>query len=403
MKREFIQGENGYSIPCAGALSGKEKRVVLFCHGLGSSKESPTVLTVSPVLREQGIGTFAFDFPGHGESPADGERFRVENCVNDLAAVEAHVRSLCPGAEIGYFASSFGAYINLIYLSTRAPAGRSSFLRCAAVDMAGIMKRNTTREHEAQLEVQGYVVLDGDYARPLKITRGFLEDLSAYDVFRLYRPGTARLEMIHGTADETAPLADARRFANHAGAELLEVEGADHRFLIPGGMERVADAALRFFTPYAADTRWEVRRLARIELPEALELAWEVFSEYVAPGYSEEGIRTFQSVLQNPETTENFSFYGAFDGENLAGMAATRNGGEHISLFFVRTPYQGKRAGRALFGAMRKDSPSGCLTVNSSPYALAVYRCLGFSGDGEERLQDGIRYIPLRYGKGKEE
>lgn len=251
MEKERIQGKNGYKIALAGTLTGKEKQVVIFCHGLGSSKDSPTVLTVSPALRERGIGTIAFDFPGHGESPADGEQFRVENCVKDLASVQAHVQTCCPGAEIGYFASSFGAYINLVYLSASDRAGQSAYLRCAAVDMAGIMRRFTAPEHLAQMEARGYVLLDQEYTRPLKITREFLDDLDAFDVFRLYRPGSARLEMIHGTADETAPLEDARRFAGFSGARLLEVEGADHRFLIPGGMERVTEAALRFFSPNA--------------------------------------------------------------------------------------------------------------------------------------------------------
>ncbi|MPN39218.1 hypothetical protein SDC9_186746 [bioreactor metagenome] len=97
------------------------------------------------------------------------------------------------------------------------------------------------------MQEQGYVLLDEGYVRSLKITRGFLEDLRTHNVFALYRPGTARLMMIHGTADKTAPLADARRFAALSGAAIIEVEGADHRFLIPGGMDRVIDAAVGFF------------------------------------------------------------------------------------------------------------------------------------------------------------
>lgn len=249
MEKELIQGKNGYDIPCAHFLAGGEERVVIFCHGLGSSKESPTVKTVSAALRDRGIGTVAFDFPGHGESPADGEMFRVSNCTEDLASVEAHVKKRCPGARIGYFASSFGAYINLVFLSTCRHIGTRSFLRCAAVDMAGILRRNTTPEHRTQLEEYGFVMVDEDYTRPLRITRGFLADLEAQDLFRLYRPGTALLGMIHGTKDEAAPIEDARRFARLAGAELTEVEGADHRFSIPGGMRQVTEAALRFFTP----------------------------------------------------------------------------------------------------------------------------------------------------------
>jgi len=248
MRKETIPGRNGYDIPCISQISGHENLAVIISHGFGSSKESPSAQAISAALPEYGIGAFRFDFPAHGESPADGEALRIENCLSDLAAVEAHVRTLLPEAEIAYFSSSFGAYINLIYLSAKEHAGHRSFLRCAAVDMPGIMRRGTTPDHRALLDKQGFVMLDDGYVRPLKITRGFLEDLDAYDVFKLYHPGATKLAMIHGTADETAPLEDARRFAKLSGAMLTEVEGADHRFLIPGGMERVVHTAIQFFT-----------------------------------------------------------------------------------------------------------------------------------------------------------
>ena len=97
------------------------------------------------------------------------------------------------------------------------------------------------------LEKQGYLIADVDYVRPLKITAGFLEDLEQYDAFDRCHTGMAELAMIHGTADETASIDDARRFAKQFSAVLTEVEGADHRFQIPGGSKRVIDTAMDFF------------------------------------------------------------------------------------------------------------------------------------------------------------
>jgi uncharacterized protein len=248
MKKENISGLNGYNISCLNNLSGGEKMAVIISHGLGSSKESPTAQAVAAALPEYGIGTYGFDFPAHGDSPVGGEQFRIFNCLNDLAAVEAHVRELRPEAEIAYFSSSFGAYINLIYLAKRPHTGKKSFLRCAAVDMPRLFTNHTTPEQYAQLDARGYIILDFDYVRPLKITREFYDDLAAHDVFKLYRPNMAGLAMIHGDADETAPVADARRFAQQFGAGLTEVKDADHRISIPGGMEQVIAAAVQFFS-----------------------------------------------------------------------------------------------------------------------------------------------------------
>ncbi|MFZ5975413.1 MAG: alpha/beta hydrolase [Bacillota bacterium] len=254
MKKEFISGRNGYDIPCLNNLTGDEKLAVIIIHGFGGSKEGSTARTIAAVLPKHGIGTYSFDFPAHGESPVDGGMLRIENCLNDLAAVEARVQQSAPKAQIAYFSSSFGAYINLIYLAAREHAGRKAFLRCAAVDMAGIFRQNTMQEQYARLDAQGFIMLDmAGYIRPLKITREFLADLDAYDVFKLCRPGMAELAMIHGTVDEVASIDGVRRFSKQFGAMLTEVEGADHSFLIPGGTERVIDTAVKFFTSRLSD------------------------------------------------------------------------------------------------------------------------------------------------------
>lgn len=247
MKKETIHRLNGYDIPCINNLSGDERLVVLISHGFGSSKESPTAQAISAALSELSIGTYCFDFPAHGDSLVDGEKLRISNCLNDLAAVEDHVRKLRPEAEIAYFSSSFGAYINLIYLATRIHAGKKSFLRCAAVDMPGLFRKGTSPEQYALLNEQGYFILDLGYVRPIKITREFYDDLETHDVFKLSRTDMAEIAMIHGDADETASVVEARRFAKQFGARLTEVKDADHRFLIPGGKKQVIDTAVQFF------------------------------------------------------------------------------------------------------------------------------------------------------------
>ncbi len=71
-------------------------------------------------LPERGIGVWSFDFPAHGDSPMGQEGLRVPFCMDDLETVEAWIRAKSPQVEVGYFASSFGAYITLLSLS-RAP------------------------------------------------------------------------------------------------------------------------------------------------------------------------------------------------------------------------------------------------------------------------------------------
>jgi pimeloyl-ACP methyl ester carboxylesterase/predicted GNAT family N-acyltransferase len=397
MKAEMIRGDNGYAIPCLVHPAERGKPAVVICHGLGSSKESSTGQALRKALGECGIGTYCFDFPAHGDSPAGGEMFRVAHCVSDLAAVAAYAQSAGPQSEIGYFASSFGAYINLIYLSGLQKKGSKAFLRCAAVDMPGLFRREITPEREERLDRQGFFMLDEGYVRPLKITRAFLEDLGEYDVFRLYRPGMNRLAMIHGTADDTVPIADVRRFAARVGAPLIEIEGADHRFLIPGGMERVLKEAVRFFDPEDTPFQLRVRPLEPSEICAALNLVWQVFLEFEAPDYAEEGVAEFKRFIDSKEMVETLALYGAFAKERMAGVAATRNNGNHIALLFVDSRYHRRGVARKLFETVRQDAAPGPITVNSSPYAAEAYRRLGFQDTDAERLTNGIRYIPMKY------
>lgn len=242
---EILRREDRYDIPYRAEISGNEDKVVVAVHGFASSKESPTVDMLMEALPERGIGVIAFDFPAHGESPADGEYLSVENCVRDLGDITELVGELCPGAEICYFGSSFGAYITLIYLTRHGGPGTRAFLRSAAVNMSEYFSELGAEERK-KLGHEGYFMLD-DQVRPIMITDGFLRSLAENDVRRDLRRDGLRLRMIHGSSDEDIAYEEAVSFAERYGIELVTVEGGDHRLSIPGAPERVLSEALALF------------------------------------------------------------------------------------------------------------------------------------------------------------
>ena len=138
------------------------------------------------------------------------------------------------------------------------------------------------------------------------------------------------------------------------------------------------------------------RRLTRDAIPVALELCWRVFLEFGAPEYSPEGIAAFRASLDDQERNRKMDFYGAFDGDALVGVLSMR-APQHISGFFVDAAYHRRGIGRRLFEAMRQDYETQVFTVNSSPYAVEVYRRLGFVPTDTEQLTDGLRYTPMRF------
>ena len=136
------------------------------------------------------------------------------------------------------------------------------------------------------------------------------------------------------------------------------------------------------------------------DLQIALELALRVFMQFEAPEYSPQGVETFQQFLKNPEAVSALRVYGAYEGDRLVGMLATRGeDGAHIALFFVDASFQGLGIGRALFELALGNCRGDRMSVNSSPYAVQIYEHLGFTAVCGEQLTDGIRFTPMRYVK----
>ena len=244
MKTMRLKSRRGYDIPCHVTWNG-EDRVLIVCHGFGSSKSSPMVLALEDFMPERGIGVVSFDFPAHGESPVWD--LRVTWCMDDLAAVEAWVRAEKPEARIGYFGSSFGAYTALNYLAAFPHAGKKAFLRSSAVVMHHLVETWVDGAAKAEMAEKGYFVPDYDYVREMRVTPLFLEELAAHNVFETYRKGEAELFMVHGGRDSVAPPEAAREFARRFGAEFLEIPEGEHDLMGPGQLERVLAAAEAFF------------------------------------------------------------------------------------------------------------------------------------------------------------
>ncbi|MCL2792578.1 MAG: alpha/beta hydrolase [Spirochaetaceae bacterium] len=249
VKIEFLSKDRDYEVPCLYNITGQEKVVCVIVHGFGSHKKSFTAKMMLEELPLLGIGAISFDLPAHGESEADGEFLRLNNCLADLAAVEAHARALAPKAEIVYFASSFGAYITLIHLAAKKKNCRA-FLRSAAVNMPSLLIQLLTPEQKRCLKTAGECIFEKakyGYTRDLKLTQGLFDDLERHDVFTLWQKGLAKLCMIHGEADQTVPLSNAKSFAEMFHVPLTVALNGDHQLSIPGAPEQVLKLAADFF------------------------------------------------------------------------------------------------------------------------------------------------------------
>lgn len=129
----------------------------------------------------------------------------------------------------------------------------------------------------------------------------------------------------------------------------------------------------------------------------ALMLVLSVFMQYEAPDYSEQGVQTFIDFIHNKESMDALEFCGAFINKEIVGVIATRNNGNHIALFFVDGKYHRQGIGRKLFKIVTQRSTGQKITVNSSPYAIEIYKKLGFVPDSDEQIVEGMRFTPMTY------
>ena len=255
MRNFTVQKSDFHKVACVEEIPEGAKTIVIAVHGFTSSKESPTVRRLLDRLPAAGIGVVGIDLPGHGTEDSFEEELRLEACIDSLAAAEWYVNGMYPKAEICYFASSFGAYVTSLYISSRHHKGHKAFFRSAAVNMPSLFLKDDPTEEEKrlfeELEEKGYFEQGFGLGKPVRVTRGFIEDLAAHDLFALFDPdvlGPHKIAMAHGAVDAVIDPEMAARFAErfHITETVFPGEGhslSDH----PETPDRVVDLAIRLY------------------------------------------------------------------------------------------------------------------------------------------------------------
>jgi Acetyltransferase (GNAT) family. len=147
----------------------------------------------------------------------------------------------------------------------------------------------------------------------------------------------------------------------------------------------------------------KIEKIEKAQREKAIALIHAVFHQFEAPDYSPKGVGIFKkTALYNEDFMDTLELFGAYDGERLIGIIATRNRGNHIALFFVDGSFHRQGVGKKLFQTVVENSPGNEITVNSSPYAVAVYHRLGFVDTNIEQNVNGIKFTPMQFTKCKE-
>ncbi|WMJ87659.1 GNAT family N-acetyltransferase [Anaerocolumna sp. MB42-C2] len=146
-----------------------------------------------------------------------------------------------------------------------------------------------------------------------------------------------------------------------------------------------------------------INKLNVTELERAFVLIWDVFLEFDAPDYSQEGIETFRkNFIENEDFRNAFKegrqiMYGAFLNNLLIGVISISIN-NHVSCVFVDKKYHRNGIATMLFRHIileLKERQVQKIFLNASPFAIPFYHAIGFEDLDNQQDYHGILYTPM--------
>ena len=249
MHRYFEINESGHNIRCKLYFQDIKNisRMVVFCHGFGGHKDNAAAEKFANRLisKFKGTAMITFNLPCHGDDVK--KKLCLEDCTTYLGLVIRHVnRQFAPRALYCY-ATSFGGYLTLKYISRQGNPFRKIALRCPAVNMYdSITKTIMSSEDFGKLQAKKEILVGFD--RKIPVSLAFLEELRVNDIQVIdYLDYAEDILILHGTADEVVSFDASFTFAENNLIEFIPVEGADHRFRDANKMEQAMKHILNFY------------------------------------------------------------------------------------------------------------------------------------------------------------
>lgn len=139
------------------------------------------------------------------------------------------------------------------------------------------------------------------------------------------------------------------------------------------------------------------------DIDQTVAMIQRIFDLYIAPEFSEHGIREFKCFIRPQDIRTRYAngsvlLVGRWRGE-LVGVIEIK-GDNHIALLFTEEGFHRKGiAGKLIEAAVarcRVKLPGlRRITVNSSPFAVRIYKKMGFIPMDCEQQQYGIKFTPM--------
>jgi predicted GNAT family N-acyltransferase len=147
--------------------------------------------------------------------------------------------------------------------------------------------------------------------------------------------------------------------------------------------------------------------IRRAEMADAAEISALILGEasHITLRPDGAGAEAILASMQVPAieahlASSRFSYWVSCEGNHINGVIGLRDGA-HLYHMFVPTRLHrngiASRLWRQLLVAQAAKSDSTPITVNASPFAIPVYKSLGFEPTGERVETNGVAFIPMQF------
>jgi uncharacterized protein len=236
---EKIDYKSGDGILLTGVFDSPEKieEFALMAHGIGTDKNewNNQHFKISKDLNEKNVGTFRFDYRGHGESQGTMREMTIMGEYLDIKSSADQIKKKWSGA-ISIIASSFGAGSAILYSSIFPENISSLILLNPVLDYNATFlnpledwgKESFNEVGYKNLKEKGYLLLDGIYQLDAKL----IAEFACIKPYKVLNHLKCPVLTIHGDKDSMVPFQISKKYGRpNRRSKFVAVSKAEHGFI----------------------------------------------------------------------------------------------------------------------------------------------------------------------------
>lgn len=217
------------------------KEVVVGVHGFSGDKESSVLIALAKELNKNNIALVTYDLPCHGKND-NSKPLNLKECIDSIGNAIDYAKSTYANLPISIFATSFGGYLTLVYLSKHHEKINKLILRAPAIYMSKVLEENILPFNGFSADkIENPINLG--YEQSLYIDKYFINDLRKLDLEQLPQINNF-IYILQGKKDNIVNPNDNENFFNKFyknNHKFYYFKNADHRFKHPGELERIIE------------------------------------------------------------------------------------------------------------------------------------------------------------------